>query len=84
MGVASINSFSKPALEFCINNKIPTICLKNLFPSTLISRINSLNDAALSKLDEESKTNLFNSLKDDTISSINFENYKDVLKIIIG
>ncbi len=82
VGVASINSFSKPALEFCINNKIPTICLENLFSSNLISRINSLSDATLSELDEESKKSLFNFLKDDTSLSINFENYKNVLKEI--
>lgn len=44
VGVASLNGFSKPAIEFSTNNKIPLISLSWIFPDEIIQLFNNITD----------------------------------------
>ena len=63
VGVASIQAFSKPALEFAANNKIPLFSLQQTFPATRIGAlINSIPETFVSDLGDERYAALVNLL----------------------
>jgi hypothetical protein len=53
VGVAGINGFTKPAIEFAINNKIPLFSLSWILPSSTITAMNELTDEDLLSSTEE-------------------------------
>lgn len=64
VGVAAVNDFTKPAIEFAINNKIPLISLSwYLLPST-IRKINSLGEENLTNYSDSELISILNALKD--------------------
>ena len=50
VGVASINGFTKPAIEFSVNNKIPLISLNLILPDNIIRLFNEITDDFISEI----------------------------------
>jgi len=63
VGVASVNGFSKPAIEFATNNKIPLLSLSWFLQDTTIQRFNTINQGFIGSLDINNIKNLYNFLK---------------------
>lgn len=64
VGVASINDFTKPAVEFAANNKIPLFSLSWFLGEGIINNINSLDTNALINLGNDTLSNFYSFLKD--------------------
>lgn len=64
VGVASINDFSKPAVEFAANNKIPLLSLDWFLGANLISSFNSINQKLVDSFYQQDIQNLYDFLKD--------------------
>ncbi|MGV0966973.1 hypothetical protein [Empedobacter falsenii] len=64
VGLASINDFTKPVVEYASNNKIPLISLKWLIGKTVITTLNNLDDDYLSQFETSKLKNLKDFLKD--------------------
>lgn len=64
VGVASINDFSKTAIEFATNNKIPLLSLSWFLGEKIISDINKINQTLIDGIQEEMIDNLYNYFKD--------------------
>lgn len=64
VGAASINDFTKPAIEFSANNKIPLISLSWFFNQTQLSNLNNLSDSNISSFNQQDLKNLYNYFKD--------------------
>ncbi len=52
VGVASVNGFSKPAIEFAVNNKIPLISLNWILPETIARLFNEITDDFIVQINE--------------------------------
>lgn len=64
VGVASVNDFSKPAVECAANNKIPLLSLKWFLSSKIIDEINNLDQPAVDKFFNADIQNLYSFFKD--------------------
>lgn len=71
VGVAAVNDFSKPAIEFALNNKIPLLSLSWYLLPTTINSINGIDDASLASYSEDEIKKMVDALKDrvDDINS---------------
>ena len=64
VGVASINEFSKPAIEFASNNKIPLLSLSWLLGPRLIRDLHNIDQTTVDGFDEDLMQSLYEFLKD--------------------
>jgi hypothetical protein len=64
VGVASINDYTKPAIEFASNNKIPLLSLSWFLSTNTIEQINSINQDLLDTFDENDLKNTYDFFKD--------------------
>lgn len=82
VGAASINDFTKPAIEFSANNKIPLISLSWFFPDDELLKINMLSQADIDNINEQHIKNLYAFFKDrnDNINSENYQGAKTILE----
>ena len=64
VGVASINDFSKPAIEFSANNKIPLLSLSWFLGSQSIRNFNNIDQTLIDSFDEEDMKNVYDFFKD--------------------
>ncbi len=64
VGVASVNDFSKPAVEFAANNKIPLLSLSWFLSSNIIRDFNNINQALIDSFEEDEIQNLYSFFKD--------------------
>jgi len=64
VGAASINDFTKPAIEFSANNKIPLVSLSWFFNQTQLSNLNNLSDSYINSFNPEDLKNLYDYFKD--------------------
>lgn len=64
VGVASINDFSKPAVEFASNNKIPLLSLDWFLGPNTIRDFNNINQPLIDRFNEQDIQNLYDFLKD--------------------
>lgn len=64
VGVASVNDFSKPAVEFAANNKIPLLSLSWLLGDNSIRNFNNINQPLIDSFREDDIQNLYGYLKD--------------------
>ncbi len=64
VGVASINDFSKPAIEFASNNKIPLLSLNWFLSHDLIEKFNSIEQSYINTINSEQINNLYKFFKD--------------------
>ena len=64
VGVASINGFKAPAVEFATNNKIPLLSLTWFLKARTIDLINGLDDIFLATMPVEGIRNLYKFFKD--------------------
>lgn len=64
IGVASINDFTKPAIEFSANNKIPLISLSWFFSQEQINNINRLNQQIIDSYNNQEIKNVYDYFKD--------------------
>lgn len=88
VGVASVNDFSKPAVEFATNNKIPLLSLSWFLSSDIIADFNSIDQPLIDTFPTRSVKNLYDFLKDrnGNIYNVNYELSRDFLNAdnIIG
>lgn len=66
IGVAAINDFSKPSIEFAANNKIPLISLSWFLGPGTIADINSIDQNLIDSYGENTCKSLYNFFKDRT------------------
>lgn len=64
VGVASINDFSKPAVEFATNNKIPLLSLSWFLSHDIIEKINAMDKLLLDSFNPAAIKNLYVFFKD--------------------
>jgi hypothetical protein len=64
VGVASVNEFTKPAVEFASNNKIPLLSLKWFLGEDAISDFNSIDQSLVDSIEVVDVQNLYDFLKD--------------------
>lgn len=64
VGVASVNDFSKPAVEFASNNKIPLLSLSWFLGPNTIRDFNRINQPLIDSFQTEDVQNLYDLLKD--------------------
>jgi len=64
VGVASVNGFSKPAIEFAANNKIPLLPLDWFLGTASIRNFNDIDQHFIDRFDQHVIQNLYDFLKD--------------------
>ncbi|MCY1496272.1 hypothetical protein D3C87_203390 [compost metagenome] len=64
VGVASVNDFTKPCVEYATNNKIPLLSLSWFLSPSIIRDFNSINQTLINSFDPEDMQNLYDFLKD--------------------
>ncbi|MDK2979122.1 MAG: hypothetical protein PWP52_1836 [Bacteroidales bacterium] len=64
VGVASINDFSKPAIEFAANNKIPLLSLSWFLGHQSIRDFNNIDQTLIDLFDEDDIKNVYDFFKD--------------------
>lgn len=64
VGVASVNDFSKPAVEFAANNKIPLLSLSWFLGRNTINDFNKISQPLIDSLPQDDIRDLYNFLKD--------------------
>lgn len=64
VGVASVNDFSKPAVEFASNNKIPLLSLSWFLDTNTIRDFNRIDQPLIDGFQEDDIQNLYDFLKD--------------------
>ncbi|VFB04997.1 Uncharacterised protein [Chryseobacterium taihuense] len=64
VGVASVNEFTIPAVEFASNNKIPLLSLSWFLGPNTIQNFNRINQALIDSFTQEDIQNLYDFLKD--------------------
>lgn len=64
IGVASVNDFSKPAIEFAANNKIPLLSLSWFLDSGSISQFNSIEQPMVDSFNADDIKNVYDFFKD--------------------
>ncbi|WP_187477702.1 hypothetical protein [Amniculibacterium sp. G2-70] len=75
VGVASVNDFSKPAVEFASNNKIPLLSLSWFLGPHTIDNFNGITQRLIDSFNQDDIQNLYNFLKDRDGDLSNF-NYR--------
>ncbi|RKD99848.1 PDDEXK family nuclease [Marinifilum flexuosum] len=66
VGVATINEFSKPAIEFATNNKIPLLSLSWFLGPNTIRHFNDIDQALIDSFIEDDIKNIYDFFKDRT------------------
>ena len=64
VGVASVNDFTKPSIEFATNNKIPLLSLSWFLGIASIRAFNNINKSLIDSFDAKDIQNLYKFLKD--------------------
>lgn len=64
VGVASVNDFTKPAIEFASNNKIPLLSLSWFLSPNTIQDFNRIDQPLINSFQEQDIQNLYYFLKD--------------------
>ena len=81
VGVASVNEFSKPAIEFAANNKIPLLSLSWFLGPNPIRDFNSIDKSFIASIKDNQAVNLYNFLK-DPIGNLNDIEYSRTLQLL--
>lgn len=81
VGVAAVNGFTKPAIEFAANNKIPLLSLSWFLDPITINDINAIEQNLINEFDLEDIKNLYAYLKDrdGNLLSDKYERAKSLL-----
>lgn len=64
VGVAAVNDFTKPCVEYATNNKIPLLSLSWFLSPSIIRDFNNINQTLINSFDPEDMQNLYDFLKD--------------------
>lgn len=64
VGVASVNDFSKPAVEFAANNKIPLLSLSWFLGPNAIRDFNNIDQPLIDSFNQQDIKNVYDFLKD--------------------
>lgn len=84
VGVACVNSFSKPAIEFAANSKVPLLSLSWFIDQRIIEILNSLTQAELDQIGDEQKLkNLYKYFK-DRLGNLYSNKYKLAQQLLKG
>lgn len=83
VGVASVNDFSKPAIEFSTNNKIPLISLSWFLSPSIITDFNNITQPLVDGFNDKDIKNLYDYLKDRN-GDFSSRNYSSAHHIIRG
>ncbi len=81
VGVASINEFSKPAIEFATNNKIPLLSLSWFLSPNLIKDLNNITQALVNKFEVDLIEILYKFLKDRD-GKLDLQEYNNVNQLL--
>lgn len=64
VGVASVNDFTAPSVEYATNNKIPLLSLSWFLPTATIRDFNNINQTLINSFDPDDIKNSYDFLKD--------------------
>lgn len=64
VGIAAVNDFTKPSIEFAANNKIPLFSLSWFLGELPLNKFNSIDQELIDSIPEEVVKNVYNFLKD--------------------
>ena len=81
VGVASLNDFTKNAIEFATNNKIPLFSMRWLAGEAFFNSFDDIDDSLISKIKNENYKKLKNLFKK---RDLNFDILKSELESILG
>ena len=81
VGVAAINDFTKPSIEYATNNKIPLLSLSWFLGSATIRDLNSIDNTVINRYDPEDVKNLYDFLKDREGDMYSFK-YRNVYNFL--
>jgi hypothetical protein len=74
VGVATLNDFTKPAVEFAVNNKIPLLSLSWILRPDVIDKFNNITQLQIDSFNSQDIQNVYNFLKDRE-GNLNNSNY---------
>jgi hypothetical protein len=69
VGVASVNGFTKPAIEFAANNKIPLLSLNWFLDRNILDGFNSINQSIVDRINGSTRDRIHKFLKDRNADS---------------
>ena len=83
VGVASVNDFTKPAIEFATNNKIPLLSLSWFLGEATIRDFNNINQSLINEFATSDLKDLHKFLKnrDANLNDSQYSNVKDFLSL---
>ncbi|WP_026966553.1 hypothetical protein [Algoriphagus terrigena] len=81
VGVASVGEFTKPAIEFAVNNKIPLFSINENFDSFTATQINLITQTIIDSFDQDEIQNLYTFLKDRE-GDLDDPKYQRALKVL--
>jgi hypothetical protein len=81
VGVASVNEFSKPAVEFASNNKIPLLSLSWFLDSLTIDNFNNIDQTLIDSFDSEDIKNTYDFFKDRN-GNLYADEYRKALRFL--
>ncbi|MBF4482101.1 hypothetical protein [Dehalococcoides mccartyi] len=76
VGIASIYGFTKPAVEFAANNKIPLLSLQWILDDSHLGMLKQLNQEYIDQLDRNYLNNLFSFLTNSTPNQYYRDNFR--------
>ena len=82
VGVASVEEFSKPAVEFAANNKIPLISLRWFLSDPICDLFSSITKVYSDNIEEGLRQQLYTFLKDKRKKTWDIPNYSDVINFL--
>lgn len=83
VGVASVNDFTKPAIEFAANNKIPLLSLSWFLGKANIRDFNNIDQPLIDSFDAQDVQNLYDYLKDreGNLDDVKYDRAKKILQL---
>lgn len=82
VGVASVESFSKPAFEFAGNNKIPLLSLRWFLTSRVCNLFHHIDSPYINSIDNDVRESLYTFLKDKSENTWQDDRYETIREFI--
>lgn len=83
VGVASVNEFSKPAVEYAANNKIPLLSLSWFLSPEIINDFNTIDQEVVESFEHVQIRNFYDFMKDRN-GQLNMDKYFDARRLLFS
>ncbi len=82
VGVACVDSFSKPAIEFAANNKIHLLSLKWILPENCIEKFHEIDKNYVTTIGDSNCENIYKYFKDRDINSKSKSEHQNTIQFL--